>query len=456
MFALVRVARVEMPDIISRANAYKRSNRTRSDARSSLRIAVQPASIQPEMQSQHKQGSRTRTAATSRHGPLLTSSSSLSSPTTLSHSSSSGIGEYSGAAASSSQATQFAPLHQSPFLSSPEESASPTHPSLRPSAPSSRLPLRVLVPVVACAAFVGIMGAILATCHMRRRRRQRTRIALPLSPTEKPRHVVEDDDDDEPAIWDNRPPAASPLPPHRLVLGQDPGEYSPTATLFSPMSLTFPPSAMEKHQELKLVKSYDSRGWESPPPPRSPPAIIVDRSSPTNTRVSVYSSDSFYSPSPSPIPSTDMGHSMRPFSPAMLDTFPAPPPLALSAHRSISIPCLRSPPADMSHARMASDDSQLSPTNMHFVSLLAASEQASRGYYTPASPPIYTFPPHTPRRDRTASPNTSISSSSSGSSSPSSSPRPRRKVAYGSPARKQKSLQASRNSLELIRERGGA
>ncbi|EJD41378.1 hypothetical protein AURDEDRAFT_115480 [Auricularia subglabra TFB-10046 SS5] len=440
-----------MPDIISHASAYKRSNRTRSDERSSLRVAVQPTSIHPELQSQDKQGSRTRVAATSRHGPLLTSSSSLSPPATLSHFSSSGIGEYSGAATSSSQATQIAPLHQSPFSSDRAESASSTHPSLRSSAPPSRMPLRVLVPVVACAAFVGIMGAILATCHLRRRRRQRTRIALPLSPKEKPRQVVEDDDDDEPAIWDNRPPAASPLPPRRLVLGQDSGEYSPTATLFSPMSLTFPPSAMDKHQELKLVKSYDSRGWESPPP-RSPPAIIVDRSSPTNTRVSMYSSDSFYSPSPSPIPSTDVGHSMRPFSPAMLDTFPAPPPLAMSAHRSISIPCLRSPPADISHSRMASDDSQLSPTSMHFVSLLAASEQASRGYM-PTSPPTYTFPPHTPRRDHTASPNTSISSSSS---SQSSSPRPRRKVVYGSPSRKQKSLQASRNSLELIRERGGA
>ncbi|KZV93988.1 hypothetical protein EXIGLDRAFT_737569, partial [Exidia glandulosa HHB12029] len=300
------------------------------------------------------------------------------------------------------------------------------------------MPLRVLVPVVACAALVGIAGALLVTWHLRRRRRQR-RIALPLSPIEKGVAIIHDDDGDGPAIWDNRPPAMSPIPPP-LVIGRgiDSPEYSPTATVFSPNALAFPPTAMDKHNEMAKAKVYEPYTY-SISPPSSPPMIVVDREL-AMSRGSFYSTESFYSPSPSPVPSSEPG--MRVLTPDMLDTFPAPPPLAHSAHRSISVRSLRHPLVEPSHMRIGSDESQLSPTNLHFVASRSGAEHASRVYLPPTST-HFQFPPRHP-------PPSPHSPPSAFSLQTSAVPR-RQKYA---PSRKQRSLQSSRNSLDIIRERG--
>lgn len=302
----------------------------------------------------------------------------------------------------------------------------------------------MLVPVVACAALVGVLGVVLVSWRLRRRRRQR-RIALPVSPVEKGLTIIHDDDDDGdgPAIWDNRPPAASPIPQHPFARGIDSPEYSPTATVFSPSALTFPPIAMEKHNEMKAYEpyTYTYSGWDSPPgsPPRASPRIVVDRREPV-THVSLYSAESVYSSSPSPVPSSERDYGVRALSPTMLDTFPAPPPLAHSAHRSISVPSLRSPNSDYFHARGPSEESQLSPASLHFAAARTGSDHASQVFLPPSSP-HFQFPPPT--------------AGAPPSSFPLQAPPPRRRPMYGAP-RKQRSLQTSRNSLDIIRERGGS
>lgn len=308
-----------------------------------------------------------------------------------------------------------------------ETTPSPSHPPT--------MQTRTLVPIVVCVVLVGVVGAVLATWHARRRRRQRRRrIELRLGQSE--RAVA--NDDDEPAIWDNRPPAATPIPPPRsaYAYGIDTSEYSPTATVFSPTTLAFPPAALEKPSDLasKVYEpySYILPGPESRSPPRSPPRIVIDQWDLDDARMSLYSVDSFYPPA-SPVPSSEPGIGMRAISPTVLDTFPSPPPLAHSFNRSISIPDLRSPAADAS-ARGANN--LLASEDLDTVPALPMSRRVA---HRPSESPQLA-----PRHVVVASPSFGPFSGTN-----SSYVQPR----YGSP-RKKRSLQTSRNSLDIIRERG--